>query len=1585
MADHLPDCVIASSNRFNDIGPYAQRIYTAAPKIWGSVFPWEFPQKASREEEERFLRNFFSDTEIHMQGGAHGEGRGYRFLKQVWYCNALWNFEERVPAVENWFWDQPVNMSNLNDPEMCKFFLDPGVKPSTFFETPELNLYGEKFLAVVVPFIQETARKRVAEKEVGRDTHAVPNGSGVPGDATDSILDKAIVKAVPRHPTGVSTAPIVSNLARDPQVQRNDFAAVPDRMAQDFAPAINGEVQRTYPIPREKAFPPGPQRQAHKRGNSNGRRFSNRGGHFPGKQPLFNSDRGQQPYPSPVYGAPPMPMYNQNRGPSGGSMEFMPSVPQGQHMPNVPLPMQQVPAQFANAGATQYPIISQAGPYGHGQQPIYYSNTAFNDRSNDYNFSGESYGPNNDFQYDNHRGARRNSQGGRGRGYNGTRGRGSRGRNSFTGSDVPRYINHGGEINAAHFDAYSADMPPHARRNSVFEEANWRSGSDRPQTEQDSLTMKENMLPKQAYTGPVHHQEPQAPYSNFNPEMRASYEHNQNRKPPPDLATSRYQATRYSNRPSVESGESNTCGRDWISPDCTIVKKLVAFGIPESIPLVELGHIFGQYGQVTGVNRAPHRVTGPPKQYYKDMPPIVFITFDSTRAAREFLNNNPAGGFGDHPVRVEVAREYWQDAYTTDKRRMGLGNNFDSGPQGRKNFVITNDNIPHARYILRPPGDDPPTPRNFSLDRQPLDETQSGDTTPTPSGATTPKGKNKSNKKSGKKKKDNDLRRVSLAATADQHQHVEKQAVDSDAASIVTVINKGPNGQEANTAGTQSQLAVEVISILREASAAEQAEFQTSTEPSFTPTEEVKTQLPVSNTRSVEKSLSQSAASDERPLVEEANTTVKSQITVSPPKDSTPQPPHSKEDETQLFREKEAAVTETQAAPVDVEEQAPVAQETVQASDTSTTPHKAAEDQVDDSFHIASGTPGRDKVEHGDEYSTRQGITPAFEEKRAAAPKLAGSSTLAKESAPAPVLAEASTLEKKAAVEAPSACPVPAGTETGVSKNDVHPADPTTATFGVEETAGVEASLVQSRPKVTISTTNADGQIPDGQSEQRSTSGNSIVPPTPAFVTAPNTPAFAHDTPKEDEEEVVKPATTSVTKAEKPKGPAKTESLSLFGKKRDKKPRPSKKGSIRGKPSSGEAASGSSSRAVSRSTTPGPAAVEETRPSANPKKGGEDMMRADSKTPVGDTQGRGTNGNVMAPSGGDAALPQAETPSKRRGMGFGNIISGFFGGGQQAQPSLKEAKSDDPAVPEDLLTEPKLLDRPREKETKHDSAAKSMSKGLENDNVAPVAVSSAAGDDVAIDRTAALANGGPLLNQEASDKAEVGLGISDLAIIPASEEVTKAKKKKKKPKKTKKPKADITEASEQCTPTAESKALMYRFGEGNTAPTAQVDDRSEASSHTAAGDSATPDLASPKASTPGRKLPLVSPGNGHLLEPKTKSYIKARKRIASGKPSEPAAETSTGERLYVVSTVSDSDESEQTSQSGSATPSSEAGKKQERMFVYLGNGKGDEGERDLPAIREELQKLARERIELKAAHGDMSQVEKSALLEDLVR
>ena len=88
-SEQLPDCVIASSHRYYDLLPYCNSIYYAEPQKWGGILPWDFPQSAAKEVEEEFLRKYFTETEIHMQGGAQGEGAGFRFLKQAWYSIAM--------------------------------------------------------------------------------------------------------------------------------------------------------------------------------------------------------------------------------------------------------------------------------------------------------------------------------------------------------------------------------------------------------------------------------------------------------------------------------------------------------------------------------------------------------------------------------------------------------------------------------------------------------------------------------------------------------------------------------------------------------------------------------------------------------------------------------------------------------------------------------------------------------------------------------------------------------------------------------------------------------------------------------------------------------------------------------------------------------------------------------------------------------------------------------------------------------------------------------------------------------------------------------------------------------------------------------------------------------------------------------------------------------------------------------------------------------------------------------------------------------------------------------------------------------
>ena len=125
------DPVIASSDRFCDIEPYVQLLFESDPKLWGQVLPWDFPQDGTKEQEEKFLRQFFDDREIYMQGGAEGEGRGFRFLKQVWYSAALWNIHGRLPAVVDWWFKH--NKDIHSDPAMRQHMLGPDVQPSTFF------------------------------------------------------------------------------------------------------------------------------------------------------------------------------------------------------------------------------------------------------------------------------------------------------------------------------------------------------------------------------------------------------------------------------------------------------------------------------------------------------------------------------------------------------------------------------------------------------------------------------------------------------------------------------------------------------------------------------------------------------------------------------------------------------------------------------------------------------------------------------------------------------------------------------------------------------------------------------------------------------------------------------------------------------------------------------------------------------------------------------------------------------------------------------------------------------------------------------------------------------------------------------------------------------------------------------------------------------------------------------------------------------------------------------------------------------------------------------------------------------------
>jgi hypothetical protein len=150
----MPDCIIASSHRFHDLLPFCNSLYYTEPQKWGCILPWEFPQSATKKVEEEFLRKYFSETEIHMQGGAQGEGAGFRFLKQAWYSIALWNYEHRIPAIATWWLESEENSSILEDPTMRDTLCNEEVKPETFFNSRDIQMYGTPLLACVVKQIQ---------------------------------------------------------------------------------------------------------------------------------------------------------------------------------------------------------------------------------------------------------------------------------------------------------------------------------------------------------------------------------------------------------------------------------------------------------------------------------------------------------------------------------------------------------------------------------------------------------------------------------------------------------------------------------------------------------------------------------------------------------------------------------------------------------------------------------------------------------------------------------------------------------------------------------------------------------------------------------------------------------------------------------------------------------------------------------------------------------------------------------------------------------------------------------------------------------------------------------------------------------------------------------------------------------------------------------------------------------------------------------------------------------------------------------------------------------------------------------------
>lgn len=145
--------IIVSANRFNDIKPYMDINYRENPAKWSAVFPWEFPQHATREQEEAFLIHEFGQVECRVQG--------FQFLKQGWYGIAINNYEHRVPLVARDWRQKNLSYYDLEKTAVLEAMCKDNAEPIAFFPE-EMDMYGEKFLRVVMQVLQAEARVLLA-------------------------------------------------------------------------------------------------------------------------------------------------------------------------------------------------------------------------------------------------------------------------------------------------------------------------------------------------------------------------------------------------------------------------------------------------------------------------------------------------------------------------------------------------------------------------------------------------------------------------------------------------------------------------------------------------------------------------------------------------------------------------------------------------------------------------------------------------------------------------------------------------------------------------------------------------------------------------------------------------------------------------------------------------------------------------------------------------------------------------------------------------------------------------------------------------------------------------------------------------------------------------------------------------------------------------------------------------------------------------------------------------------------------------------------------------------------------------------
>ncbi|KAI7139563.1 hypothetical protein KC324_g16344, partial [Hortaea werneckii] len=597
--------------------------------------------------------------------------------------------------------------------------------------------------------------------------------------------------------------------------------------------------------------------------------------------------------------------------------------------------------------------------------------------------------------------------------------------------------------------------------------------------------------------------------------------------------------------------------RNHIGDEFTYVNKLILFGIGASVEDHDIQNLFTS---VTGIKHSaapevdserrnktenPHIAARVPGKTYatgsRSQYQCVYIIFENSAQARDALKLSGSMFFGHNAVKIEVPKEYW------DVSHMNYPGFGATGARGwHRTFAPPREGYAPPQHAHKSSASSSlgevnvggqstrvSGSKNSIAGGLDAAENKSEDTTPTPSGATTPR--------AGKKKKKNKNKKAVTAAASGgdlrvealQSSHAgradptarssspvyksESTSVDSENPGVDKIAHDDAVSDKSNvtvvrdsttTANTSLSEAVEPADAENKVNTASRDDLQTKSEPAFSPEMAKDGGFP----KVVMPTVQQPA--DEGGELNESVENVQKQSFRGPKKAT-----EKAEGETYSKLSKTRSVTANA-------EQNAIPSETAAHDD----------ENVDDSFHTATGSPHGSDSEQKQTQGNTCGSKPTGD-----------------------------TIARADAVASANSSPISACVQSPRDTSD----EPTTKTPKKAPVPHLPTVRV-SEPSTLQKKSNDDKKETN---DTRTASGSTIPPLTPAFQTAPTTPAMVSDALSAEEHEepsTAEPAEPAdqeadvaasadhlddrakseqkLKKPEKPKGPSQTPSLSVFAK-----------------------------------------------------------------------------------------------------------------------------------------------------------------------------------------------------------------------------------------------------------------------------------------------------------------------------------------------------------------------------------------------------------------------------------------------------